>query len=222
MNDLELRRTVENELSWEPTVNPAVIGVAAKDGIVTLTGRVASYWQKISAERAAMRVAGARAIVNELDVELPVTSERTDEDIARAAVNTLTWNASLPSERIKVTVSKGWVTLEGSVEWQYQRREAENVTRRLKGVKGVSNIIEVKPEVSTVQVKSAIEAALKRTAELDARHITVGADGDKVILRGTVRSIAERQGAERAAWSAPGVRCVENHVTINSGLAASA
>lgn len=214
MTDLELKKKVEDELNWEPSVNAAEIGVAVKSGIVTLSGNISSYWQKFSAERAAARVSGVKAVVNELEVRLPTSSERTDEDIARAAVNHLNWAVSVPADRIKATVSKGWITLEGTVEWNYQRVAAENAVRHLIGVKGVSNLIEVKPQVSKGEVKAAIEAALKRSAELDASRITVETDGDRVILRGTVRSWAERNEAERAAWKAPGVRMVDNRITV--------
>jgi osmotically-inducible protein OsmY len=222
MTDLELRKNVESELNWEPSVPAAEIGVAAKDGIVTLTGRVQSYWEKLAAERAAARVSGVRAVVNELEIRLPYTSERTDEDIARAAVNALEWTISVPSERIKVKVSKGWITLEGNVEWQFQKSAAEKAVRYLTGVKGVSNLIEVKPQVSKSVVKTAIEDALKRSAEVDANRIKVETDGDKVILRGTVRSWFEREEAERAAWAAPGVRSVDNRITIGTAAAAAA
>jgi osmotically-inducible protein OsmY len=214
MTDLELKANVESELKWEPSVNAAEVGVAVKDGIVTLTGHVQSYWQKIAAERAAGRVSGVRAVVNELEIRLPTSSQRTDEDIARAALNALSWSVSVPADRIKVKVSKGWITLEGNVEWQYQKAAAEKVVRDLVGVKGVVNLIEVKPRASTAEVKAAIEAALKRSAEVDASNIQVEADGDKVILRGTVRSWAEREEAERAAWRAAGVRSVDNRVTV--------
>jgi osmotically-inducible protein OsmY len=214
MTDLELKKKVEDELNWEPSVNAAEIGVAVKSGIVTLSGNISSYWQKFSAERAAARVSGVKAVVNELEVRLPTSSERTDEDIARAAVNHLNWAVSVPADRIKVTVSKGWITLAGTVEWNYQRVAAENAVRHLIGVKGVSNLIEVKPQVSKGEVKAAIEAALKRSAELDASRITVETDGDRVILRGTVRSWAERNEAQRAAWKAPGVRMVDNRITV--------
>jgi osmotically-inducible protein OsmY len=221
MTDLELKANVESELKWEPSVNAAEVGVAVKDGIVTLTGHVQSYWQKIAAERAAGRVSGVRAVVNELEIRLPTSSQRTDEDIARAALNALSWSVSVPADRIKVKVSKGWITLEGNVEWQYQKAAAEKVVRDLVGVKGVVNLIEVKPRASTAEVKAAIEAALKRSAEVDASNIQVEADGDKVILRGTVRSWAEREEAERAAWRAAGVRSVDNRITVGWMTAAA-
>jgi len=161
MDDLELKRAVESELNFEPSINAAEIGVAVKDGVVTLTGRVPSYWEKVAAERAAARVAGVKAVANELEVRLPGLSERTDGDIARAAVDALKWNVLVPEDRIKVKVSKGWVTLEGAVDWQYQKSAAEKSVRRLVGVVGVSNLIEVKPAVSKAEVKSAIESGEK-------------------------------------------------------------
>jgi osmotically-inducible protein OsmY len=222
MTDLELKKSVEAELSWEPSVNAAEIGVAVKDGVVTLTGRVDSYWEKMAAERAAARVAGVRAIANELEIHLPFSSERTDEDIARAALNRLEWSISVPKDRIKVKVSKGWLTLEGTVGWQFQKAAAEEAVRNLVGVKGLLNHIEVKPQVSKIEVKSAIEAALKRSAQVDANRITVETDGDKVILRGTVRSWFERQEAERAAWRSPGVRTVDDRIVVETATAAAA
>ena len=221
MTDLELKKSVESELSYEPSINPAEIGVAAKDGIVTLTGRIPSYWEKVAAERAAMRVAGTKAVVNQIEVRLPTSSERTDEDIARAALDALKWSVLIPPDRIKVKVSKGWVTLEGMVDWQFQKTAAENAVRKLYGVLGVSNFVEVKVSVSKSEVKAAIESALKRSAEVDANQIKVETDGDKVILRGSVRSWFEREEAERAAWRAPGVRSVDNRILIGTVAAAA-
>jgi osmotically-inducible protein OsmY len=214
MDDLELKRTVESELSWEPSVDAAQIGVAVKDGIVTLSGRIPSYWERVAAERAAARVSGVKAVVNELEVRLPGSSERTDEDIARAALDSLRWSVLIPNDRIKVKVSKGWITLEGNVDWQYQKSAAEKAVRKLYGVVGVTNLIELKPRVSKAEVKNSIEAALKRLAEVDANRIKVETEDGTVRLSGTVRSWFEREEAERAAWAAPGVRSVEDHISV--------
>jgi osmotically-inducible protein OsmY len=214
MDDLELKKSVESELNFEPSINAAEIGVAVKNGVVTLSGRVPSYWEKVSAERAAARVSGVKAVANELEVRLPGSSERTDEDIAQAAVDMLRWSVLVPQDRIKVKVSKGWITLEGTVDWQYQKSAAEKAVRKLYGVLGVSNLIEVKPQVSKAEVKTSIEAALKRLAEVDANRIRVDTEDGKVVLSGSVRSWFEREEAERAAWAAPGVRSVEDRIAI--------
>ncbi|MDB5329048.1 MAG: hypothetical protein JWP03_199 [Phycisphaerales bacterium] len=214
ITDNDLREDVVHELEWEPSVDAAHIGVAVKDGIATLTGTVNSYAEKFAAESAAKRVYGVRAVVNEIEVKLPGSSARTDEDIARDCVNALATNVSVPADNIKVTVSNGWVTLEGEVDWQYQKDAAESAVRYIRGVRGVTNLVMIKPRVSPEELKSKIEEALKRTAELDARRITVEVDGGKVILRGSVQSWAERDAAEREAWSAPGVHTVENYITV--------
>jgi osmotically-inducible protein OsmY len=186
--DSELQRDVLDELKCDPGVNVAHVGVSAKKGIVTLSGYVPSYGEKYAAEKSAKRVYGVMAVVNELEVKLPGSSQRTDEDIAVACVNALKSSISIPSDKIKVVVSKGWVMLEGEVEWQYQKKAAENAIRYLTGVIGVTSLIAIKPRVSPKKIKSKIEDAFKRSAELDARRITVEVNGSEVTLRGHVRS----------------------------------
>ena len=214
-SDSDIKRDVELELRWDPEITSDDIGVAVKDGVVTLTGFVRSYTEKYEAERDAKRVSGVVGLANDIEVRLPSSDERPDPEIAREAVSAIKSQLPFTHEHITAAVRDGWVTLEGEVEWNYQRNLAENAVRRLKGVKGVSNLIHVKPRVAPSDVKRKIEEALKRHAELDADEITVEANGGDVILRGKVRSWAERQDAERAAWQAPGVTKVDNRITVS-------
>lgn len=214
MTDKEIQQAVLRELEWEPQVRSTEIGVAVKDGIVTLTGFVDSYSKKYHAELAAQRVAGVKAVVNDLEVKLPSSSERTDEDIARSAVQALESRITVPKDKIKMTVRNGWITLEGEVEWKFQREAAESAVRNLIGVKGIINLITIKSRVSPTDVKAKIEDALKRTIEEDAKQISVETTNSTVILRGKVHSWFEREEAERAAWRAPGVTKVEDLITV--------
>jgi len=212
--DLKLRKDVLDELTAEPSVHAAQIAVTVNDGIVTLGGDVDSYAEKWAAERAVKRVAGVKGYAEEIHVKLPGPFERTDADIARAAVNALQWNVSVPSERVTVMVQNGCVTLEGEVSWQYQREAAHDAVRQLAGVKWVDDEIVVKPGVSPSEVKTRIENAFTRNALLEAGGISVGVEGAEVTLKGTVRSWVERDEAERAAWAIPGVALVDNHLAI--------
>jgi osmotically-inducible protein OsmY len=213
--DQEIQRNVLEELRWDARVQPNEVGVAVKDGIVTLTGWVDSYTKKWAAEEAAHRVKGVRAVANDIEVRIPTMAERTDADIAGAVTRAIEWDAMVPTDKVKVTVSKGWVTLEGAVEWQFEKEAAERAARRITGVRGVTNLVRVQPSApSPADIKQRIEAALLRDAQTDAQRIQVEVSGSTVTLRGTVRSYAEKQEAARVAWSAPGVKAVENHIQV--------
>ena len=212
--DIQLQHDVSDELQWEPQVTASQIGVQAKDGVVTLSGEVSSFAEKWNAERAAQRVSGVNALAVDLKVKLSELGTRTDADIARAAENALSWSTSVPDRAIKVMVEKGYVTLSGNVDWQYQRVAAADSVRFLVGVTGVSDQIAIKPSLSVSAVKSDIETALKRTAASDAKKIHVEVRGSDVTLTGKVQSWAERETATTSAWGTPGVRSVVDKMTL--------
>jgi osmotically-inducible protein OsmY len=214
--DEKTQREVVEELGWDARVRPNEIGVAVKNGIVTLTGWVDSYAKKWAAERSAHRLRGVRGVANDIEVRLDAAAQRTDADVALAVTRGLEWDAFVPFERLDVTVANGWVMLRGEVEWEYQKRAAERAVRRLAGVRGVTNLVSVQPRERPVsdQVKGEIRTALVRSGLLDANRISVDVQGDLVVLSGTVRCWVEREDAERVAWSAPGVTSVANQLTV--------
>jgi len=214
MTDKYLRQLVLDELDFEPSVDAANIGVAVEKGIVTLSGHVHSYAEKMAAERAVQRVKGVRGIAEEIQVRYPEEKRTADDQIAQRALSIMSWDAQLPSGAVKVKVEKGWVTLTGAVEWFYQKNAAAAAVRKLSGVVGVSNQIEVKPRIQTADVKQKILAALERNADVEANAVRIAVEGDTVKLEGKVKAWYERDLVERAAWSVPGVRLVEDHLTL--------
>lgn len=213
--DEDIQRDVLDELKWDMRVRPNEVGVAVNDSIVTLTGWVDSYLKKLAAENAAHRVPGVKAVVNDIEVRLPGSAERTDADLAKAVLDALRWDAAIPAGNLDVTVSQGWVTLKGEVEFGFEKRDAERAIRHISGIKGVINLITVRPHPLPTDLKQSIEKALVRNAETDAQRITVEVEGNKVILRGTVRSYAEKKAAEETTWAAPGVTDVENRIVVS-------
>ena len=214
MDDKQLRRAIMDELEFDPRIDAANVGVAVDDGIVTLTGHVASYVEKVAAENAARRVKGVRAIAEELEVRYPSDKKTADDEIAKRAVKILEWYDLIPRHAIQVTVQRGWIMLSGEVRWQYQRRWAEHAVHQLSGIAGVLNQIVIKPAVYPSDVKKRIEDALARHAEIEAREIRVTVREGKVSLEGKVDSWEERQAVENAAWSVVGVQSVDDRLTI--------
>ena len=216
--DMELKTDVLSELEYEPGVKVSDIGVLVKDGTVTPNGYADNYSEKWEAVRAVKRIAGVKAIADDIEIKLLHPLLHTDGDIAAAAAQHIEWSSLIPAESIVVTVREGWLTLDGEVEWRYQKNTAENVVRHLSGVKGVSNLISIKPQPMTTAVETAVEAAIKsafkRSALVDAKKIQVEAVGGEVTLRGNVLNFAELEEAERAAWAAPGVFLVNNQLTV--------
>ncbi|MDM0078609.1 BON domain-containing protein [Variovorax sp. J2P1-59] len=217
-SDAMLRSDIVAELNFDPavTVNATDIGVIVKDGVVTLSGHPTSHAEKHAIERAVQRVKGVKALAVEMSVRIPAGGERTDADIAAAAENALEWNVLVPDDAVHPMVEDGWVTLNGRVEWDYQRRAAEVAVRNLLGVKGVTDLVEVKARFTPADVERKITEALQRQADRDARHIQVLVNGGQVTLRGTVKSWAERRAAQGAAWSAPGVANVVNNLLVEA------
>ncbi len=213
-SDKQLKIDIAEELKWEPRIRDEEIGVEVRDGIVTLMGTVPDYAQRMRAERAVERVSGVRAVAQELTVKVPNTHRHSDTDLARHVANTIEWDTEIPFHSVKAKVEDGWVTLEGEVEWQFQRNAPERAIRYLAGVKGVSNFLKVKAHASTYDVAKHISAALSRSGEAEAKAIKVTADGGKVTLTGTVRSWPERADAQRAAWSATGVTEVDDRLAV--------
>ncbi|MDO9185803.1 MAG: BON domain-containing protein [Bacteroidia bacterium] len=214
--DLEIQKDVMEELKWEPMLNVSEIGVAVKNGIVTLSGTVETYSKKLAAESAAKRVSGVKAVAMDIEVTIAKSGKRNDTEIAQAALNALKWNTQLSSEKIKVMVEDGWVTLEGTLEWEFQRIAARNALEYLIGVKGITNKITISPKTKIIDIKQKIKAAFQRSATIEADRINIETKGDKVILTGTVRSYSEKMDAEEAACAAPGIREVDNQLELES------
>ena len=214
MTDRDLQQNIQNALDWEPSVEATDIGVSVDNGVATLRGDVQSFAEKEAAERVTLRVYGVRAIANDLNVRIPTSAERSDSDIAQAALNALRWHTSVPEKNLTVVVRNGWITLSGAVDWQFQKDAAARAVRDLTGVRGVTDGAVIRPSLKAGDVRDKIEAAFRRSAEIDARRVNVTVQDSKIVLSGNVRSFAERREAEKAAWAAPGVVQVDDRLTV--------
>jgi osmotically-inducible protein OsmY len=216
--DLEIQKDVMSELSWEPLLNATEIGVAVKNGIVTLSGTVNTYSKKLAAEDAAKRVIGVKAVALDIDVKIALLGKKTDAEIAEVVLNALKWHTSVPDDKIKIKVEDGWVTLDGEVEWEFQRNASRNAVKDLSSVAGITNNIRLVSALKISEVKNKITSAFQRSATVDSERITLSVEGSKVVLMGKVRSYAEKRDAENAAWLAPGVTSVENKLEIDTAV----
>lgn len=216
--DAEIQKDVMNELRWEPLLNAAEIGVAVKEGVVTLSGTVDSYSKKMEAEKATKRVSGVKAVAEDIEVKLFSSTVKNDTEIARMIADSLEWHSSIREEKIKIKVENAWVTMEGEVEWEYQREAVKNAIKNLSGIKGISNLITVKPSITSKDVKLKIASAFHRNATLDSQKIGIEIQGNKAILTGKVRSWAEKNDAENAAWKAQGITSVDNRLVIDTEI----
>ena len=212
--DAEIQKHVMEELKWEPAIHSSEIGVAVKNGVVTLSGTVDAYLEKKMAEKAALKVAGVKGIAEDIEIKLSYHHQKTDAELAQAVVNALKWNVLVPDDKIKIKVENAWVTAEGAVEWAYEQNAVRDAISGIVGIKGISNLVKVIPKVNPADVKKKISAAFERSASIDASNIHIENVGNKVILTGKVRSYSEKREAERAAWNAPGVAAVENNIEI--------
>ena len=216
--DAEIQKDVMDELKWIPLLKSTEIGVAVKNGVVTISGIVDTYSKKISAEKAAARVAGVKAVAEDIEVKVSGTGKRTDTEIAEAVLNVLKWHSAMQEDKIKVKVDNGWVTLEGEVEWEFQRSAARLMVEDLRGVTGIINNIKIASKLSATDIKSKISSAFHRSATVDSEKIDITVEGHKVVLAGKVRSYIEKKDAENAAWLAPGVNTVDNRIEIDYGI----
>jgi osmotically-inducible protein OsmY len=214
--DSEIKKDVLSELQWDPLISETKVGVTVNEGVVTLTGHLDTYAEKVAAKRAAGRVSGVKAIALEIDVIPAGIHQRSDTEIALAVEHALSWNTSVPQDRVKVTVEKGWVTLTGDLDWNFQRRAVERMVRPLKGVVGITDNIQLRTLPVPLKLQERIQEALTRQAMREARRIEVSVEGSEVTLRGHVHSWAERNAVEGASWSAPGVTCVNNQLLVEA------